>query len=44
MSESDWLEQERRNCDSRYGDRELNKYCHEVVERELGRRKTICEQ
>jgi hypothetical protein len=42
LAENEWIDQEHRNCDTRYGEPELNTFCHELVERELERRKTFC--
>lgn len=42
LDERYWLKQEKANCDATHTDREMKRFCHEVVKRERERRKTIC--
>jgi hypothetical protein len=45
LTEENWEAQERAECDSKFGkDREINKFCHETVERDLERRRSFCRQ
>jgi hypothetical protein len=44
LSEDTWLEQERANCDARFGyDSENRRFCHETVKREIERRREFCD-
>lgn len=42
LEENEWIEREQHNCEVNYTDREMNRYCHEVIKRELDRRRDIC--
>ncbi len=42
LEEKEWIEQEQRNCDVNFRDREMNRYCREVLRRELDRRRDFC--
>jgi len=44
IPEEKWSRREHAQCDADYFDDEMNKFCHEVVNRDLERRRKLCEE
>lgn len=42
IPEEKWSAQEHARCDADHPDPELNKFCHEVVKRDVERRRHLC--
>ena len=44
IPEEKWRKKEHEKCDADHPDPELNKFCHEVVDRDAQRRRELCEE